>query len=83
MDLLEKGDSASIGKSFGAVEIVKASSDVNFPIPRELVKLIRSLLGSPGKTNSGLYVEGWMIKVNLSNPPVLESFIGLKEYKKL
>ncbi|XP_062073689.1 glycine cleavage system H protein, mitochondrial [Humulus lupulus] len=82
VDLPETGVSVSGGSSFGAVESVKASSDINSPISGEVVEVNSNLTGKPGLINTSPYEEGWMIKVKPSNPSELESLLGAKEYTK-
>ncbi|KAL4178495.1 hypothetical protein AMTRI_Chr13g82580 [Amborella trichopoda] len=82
VDLPETGVSVSKGSGFGAVESVKATSDVNSPISGEVVEVNTKLSGAPGLINSSPYEEGWMIKVKPSNPSELESLMGSKEYTK-
>ncbi|PHT39755.1 Glycine cleavage system H protein, mitochondrial [Capsicum baccatum] len=83
VDLPEAGTSVSHGSSFGAVESVKATSDINSPISGEIVEVNTKLTETPGLVNSSPYEDGWMIKVKPSNPSELESLMGAKEYTKL
>ncbi|XP_022931257.1 glycine cleavage system H protein, mitochondrial-like [Cucurbita moschata] len=82
VDLPESGAPVSQGKSFGAVESVKATSDINSPISGEIVEVNQQLKDSPGLINSSPYEGGWMIKVKPSNPAELDSLFGPKEYTK-
>ncbi|OAY29755.1 glycine cleavage system H protein, mitochondrial [Manihot esculenta] len=82
VDLPEVGGSATQGKSFGAVESVKATSDVNSPISGEIVEVNTKLSEIPGAINTSPYEDGWMIKVKPSNPSELKSLLGPKEYTK-
>ncbi|KAF5442094.1 hypothetical protein F2P56_037031 [Juglans regia] len=82
VELPEAGGSISQGGSFGAVESVKATSDVNSPISGEIVEVNTKLTESPGLINSKPYEDGWMIKVKPSNPSELEAMMGPKEYTK-
>ncbi|KAL3628865.1 NADP-dependent glutamate dehydrogenase [Castilleja foliolosa] len=82
VELPEAGKSVSQGSSFGAVESVKATSDVNSPISGEVIEFNTKLSDSPGLINSGPYEDGWMIKVKPSDPSELESLMGAKEYTK-
>ncbi|KAK6123524.1 hypothetical protein DH2020_042731 [Rehmannia glutinosa] len=82
VELPEEGKSVSQGNSFGAVESVKATSDINSPISGEVVEVNTKLSESPGLINSSPYEDGWMIKVKPSNPSELESLMGAKEYTK-
>ncbi|KAI3454462.1 hypothetical protein Pfo_011125 [Paulownia fortunei] len=82
VELPEAGKSVTQGSSFGAVESVKATSDVNSPISGEVVEVNTKLAESPGLINSSPYEDGWMIKVKPSNPSELESLMGPKEQYK-
>ncbi|XP_057976706.1 glycine cleavage system H protein 3, mitochondrial isoform X2 [Malania oleifera] len=82
VELPESGSPVSQGKSFGAVESVKATSDVNSPISGEVVDVNSKLAETPGLINSSPYEEGWMIKVKPSSPSELESLMGPQEYTK-
>lgn len=48
VELPEAGGSVSQGSSFGAVESVKATSDINSPISGEIVEVNTKLSESPG-----------------------------------
>ncbi|CAN4076035.1 unnamed protein product [Withania somnifera] len=83
VDLPEAGTAVSHGSSFGAVESVKATSDINSPISGKIVEVNTKLSETPGLVNSSPYEDGWMIKVKPSNPSELESLLGPKEYTKI
>ncbi|KAH6755292.1 Single hybrid motif superfamily protein [Perilla frutescens var. hirtella] len=82
VELPEKGKEVKQGSCFGAVESVKATSDVNSPISGEVVDVNTKLSESPGSINTSPYEEGWMIKVKPSNPSELGNLMGCKEYTK-
>lgn len=46
--LPEAGAAATQGSSFGAVEIVKATSDINSPVSGKVVEVNEELNSSPG-----------------------------------
>ncbi|KAL6175969.1 hypothetical protein ACLB2K_052607 [Fragaria x ananassa] len=82
VELPEPGTAVSQSSSFGNVESVKATSDVNSPISGEVVEVNPKLSETPGLINTSPYEDGWMIKVKPSNPSDLESLLGAKEYTK-
>lgn len=82
VELPEPGTSVSQSSSFGNVESVKATSDINSPISGEVVEVNPKLSETPGLINTSPYEDGWMIKVKPSNPSELESLLGHKEYTK-
>ncbi|KAL1829980.1 hypothetical protein DCAR_0209372 [Daucus carota subsp. sativus] len=82
VELPEPGAAVTQASGFGAVESVKATSDVNSPISGEVVEVNTKLTETPGLINSSPYADGWMIKVKPSNPSELESLMGPTEYTK-
>ncbi|KAJ0964347.1 hypothetical protein J5N97_029469 [Dioscorea zingiberensis] len=82
VELPESGTPVKKGGSFGAVESVKATSDVNSPISGEVVEVNTKLSETPGLINSSPYEDGWLIKVKPSSPSELDSLMGSKEYTK-
>ncbi|KAM0934536.1 putative glycine cleavage system H-protein/Simiate [Dioscorea sansibarensis] len=82
VELPESGTKVTKGGSFGAVESVKATSDVNSPISGEVVEVNTKLSAAPGLINSSPYEDGWMIKVQPSSVSELDSLMGSKEYTK-
>ncbi|RWV93740.1 hypothetical protein GW17_00043779 [Ensete ventricosum] len=83
VELPESGVAVAKGGSFGAVESVKATSDVNSPVSGEVIEVNPKLTETPGLINSSPYEDGWMIKVKPSDPSELNSLMGSKEYTKL
>ncbi|XP_061368626.1 glycine cleavage system H protein, mitochondrial-like isoform X1 [Gastrolobium bilobum] len=82
VDLPETGGKVSKDSGFGAVESVKATSDVISPISGEIVEVNSKLTETPGLINTSPYKDGWMIKIKPSNPSELDSLLGPKEYTK-
>ncbi|KAG9452247.1 hypothetical protein H6P81_005151 [Aristolochia fimbriata] len=82
VELPEAGGSVTKGSGFGAVESVKATSDVNSPVSGEIIEVNTKLTEVPGLINSSPYEDGWMIKVKPSSPSELDSLMGSKEYAK-
>ena len=61
------------GEALGAVESVKAVSDMYSPVGGKVVEVNDSLLDSPEKINDSPYGEGWIAKLEPSN---LEADLG-------
>ena len=68
---------------FGTVEAVKTVSDLFLPVTGEIIAFNESLEDEPEKVNSDPYGEGWMIKVQLSDPSELEDLLDVGAYKAL
>ena len=81
VELPDEGDPVTKGEAFGAVESVKASSEVFSPISGKVVELNEPLFDTPELLNEDPYDEGWMIKVELSNPSELDDLMDAEAYK--
>lgn len=82
VELPEVGANVSQGGSFGAVESVKATSDINSPVSGKVVEVNEELSSSPGLVNGSPYEKGWIIKVEISNPSELNSLMDSEQYSK-
>ena len=63
VELPEVGRTLEQGETFGAVESVKAASDVYAPVSGEVIEVNEALLDAPETVNSDPYGDGWMIKL--------------------
>ncbi|XFA99470.1 glycine cleavage system protein GcvH [Candidatus Izemoplasma sp. B36] len=81
VDIPEVGDSIEAGAEFGAVESVKAASDIYAPVTGEVIEMNEDLVGEPELVNEDAF-EAWFIKVKLENPEELEKLLSPEEYKK-
>ncbi|KAK4254687.1 hypothetical protein QN277_010031 [Acacia crassicarpa] len=82
VEMPEVGASVTQGQSFGAVESVKATSDVNSPVSGKVVEINEKLESSPALVNSSPYENGWMIKVEMSDSGELNKLMGSDQYSK-
>ena len=67
VELPEVGSTLEQGQTFGAVESVKAASDVYAPVGGEVIEINESLVDAPETVNSDPYAAGWMIKLRAGN----------------
>jgi len=82
VELPEVGAPVTQGGSFGAVESVKATSDINSPVSGTVVEVNEELSNSPGLVNASPYETGWIIKVEISNAEELKSLMDSEQYSK-
>ncbi|XP_078437329.1 single hybrid motif superfamily protein [Wolffia australiana] len=82
VELPEVGAQVSKGASFGAVESVKATSDVYTPVSGKVVEVNQELLQSPGLINGSPYENGWLIKLELSDSNEVNSLMDSDQYEK-
>ncbi|CAK8577387.1 unnamed protein product [Lathyrus sativus] len=82
VELPEVGAAVTQGDGFGAVESVKATSDVYSPVSGKVVQVNEELSSSPGLVNSSPYENGWIIKVELSDSGELNKLMDSEQYSK-
>ncbi len=82
MDLPAVGTKVSVGKSFGEVESVKATSDLYSPVNGEVVEVNTQLPNQLELLNSDPYGAGWIIKVKLSDNNGLDALVDYPTYQK-
>jgi len=64
LDLPAVGASLSAGQRFGAVESVKAASDLYAPVSGVVSEVNAILADSPERVNSSPYEDGWLVKLS-------------------
>ena len=67
VDMPEVGDEVSKGEEFGAVESVKAASDLYSPVSGRVIETNTELEDAPERLNVDPYAN-WIIKVEMSDP---------------
>lgn len=82
VDMSEVGDEVTAGEDFGAVESVKAASDLFSPVSGEVVEINEELEDSPEKINEDAY-STWIMKVKMSNPAEVDALLDAAAYEKL
>ena len=80
VDMPDEGDEVTAGEDFGAVESVKAASDLISPVSGEVVEINEALADSPELINTDPYAN-WIIKVKLTDPSEAESLMDAAAYK--
>ncbi len=79
VDMPEVDDEVSAGEEFGAVESVKAASDLMSPVTGVVVEVNEALEDEPERINADAY-ENWIIKVTISDKSELDNLMDAKAY---
>lgn len=82
VDLPEVGTSLEKEEVFGAVESVKAASDLIAPVSGEILEVNEDLIGEPELVNQDAY-SAWMLKVELSDLSELDGLLTPQAYQEL
>ena len=82
VDMPEVDDEVEAGEQFGAVESVKAASDLFSPVRGTVVEVNEALEDAPELINQDAF-ENWIIKVQLTDATELDNLMDAAAYKAL
>lgn len=81
VDMPETGDDVTAGDDFGAVESVKAASDLIAPVSGGVVEINEHLIDNPRLVNEDA-MANWIIKVEMTDPSELDNLMDEEAYKQ-
>ncbi len=82
VDMPEVDDEVTQGEEFGAVESVKAASDLISPVSGVVVEINEQLEDAPELLNEDAF-GNWIMKVKVSDPSELDSLMDAKAYEAI
>ena len=78
----EVDDELEKGEEFGAVESVKAASDLYSPVSGTVIEINEELEDAPELLNQDAFAN-WIMKVEMSDPSELESLMDAAAYEAM
>lgn len=82
VDMPEVDDEVTAGEEFGAVESVKAASDLFSPVSGTVVEINEALEDEPELINKDAFAN-WIMKVQLSDPSEVENLMDAAAYEAI
>lgn len=79
VDMPDLGDELEKGEDFGAIESVKAASDLIAPVSGEVVEVNEALSENPGLVNKDA-MANWIMAVEMSDPAELDDLMDEAAY---
>jgi glycine cleavage system H protein len=83
VDIYTIGQQLAAEAVFGSVEAVKTVNDLYLPVSGTILEKNPNLDSNPELVNKDPYGEGWMIKIELSDPFELEGLMDHEAYRAL
>jgi glycine cleavage system H protein len=83
VELPAVGTKVEAGKAFGVIESVKAVSELFAPASGTVVELNQLLADTPEHVASAPYGDGWLIKIELSNPSEIDALKDAAGYRAM
>ena len=81
-DMPEVDDEVEAGEEFGAIESVKAASDLFSPVSGTVVEVNEDLADNPRLINEDPETN-WIIKVEMSDPAQLDELLSPEQYAEV
>ncbi|KAI6047577.1 glycine cleavage H-protein-domain-containing protein [Pisolithus marmoratus] len=83
VELPAVGSKVGKGDQIGAIESVKAASDIYAPVSGEVLEVNERLNEEPGLLNRSPQHDGWLCKIKLANPSEMEGLLTAEGYKQV
>lgn len=83
IELPEIGTDIVAGQPYAEVESVKAVSDVYAPLSGSVLEINEEVVDAPELINESPFENGWLVKVQLSDPAELDDLMTAEEYEQL
>ena len=81
VDIDSVGETLTAGEKFGTLEAVKTVSDLFMPVSGKVISVNTLLETTPETVNKDPYGDGWMIRVQLTNPIELNGLMSASDYE--
>ncbi len=82
IDLPKVGTTFHKGEVFGAVESVKAASDLYLPVSGKVIEVNEALESSPELLNENPY-DSWILKIEILDTNELKTLLTDQQYKEI
>ncbi|KAJ1030396.1 hypothetical protein NDA16_001305 [Ustilago loliicola] len=83
IELPEAGAQVKKGDDIGAVESVKAASDIYAPVSGQIEAVNEKLNDEPSLLNKQPESDGWLCQIKLTNPADFEALLTAEAYQKI
>ena len=83
VDINTVGKSLEAEQIFGTIEAVKTVSDLFSPVAGTILEVNAALNNNPELVNTDPYGEGWMVKIEVSDPQALDALLDAPAFEQL
>jgi glycine cleavage system H protein len=83
VEMPDTGRSVAAGESFSEVESTKSVSDIYAPVTGSVSEVNAALESQPELLNSDPYGEGWICRIEISDPAELDGLMDAEAYRAL
>jgi glycine cleavage system H protein len=77
------GETLNKEETFGTIEAVKTVSDMFMPVKGKVLEFNEVLKDTPETLNKDPYGEGWVIKIEILDPPQINDLLDARAYRDI
>lgn len=81
VDLPEEGEEYERDEIFGSIESVEEMYNLIMPVSGTIVSVNEKVLDNVDLVNDDPYEEGWLVKIEMSNPAELDDLLPPEDYE--
>lgn len=81
VELPDEGEEFEKDDAFGVIESVKSVNDIYAPLSGRIIEVNDPVVDSPEIVNEDPYGEGWLVKIEISDPKELSELMSAKDYE--
>jgi glycine cleavage system H protein len=82
VDIPSVDEQVAAGEVFGYLEAVKTVADLYMPVSGKVLQANAALEQEPQLINQSPYENGWIVRIEMSNPDEISSLMSAEEYKQ-
>jgi len=83
VELPQVGDEVTQNEAFGSVESVKSVNDLYAPASGKVIEVNEELVDHPETINKDPYGDGWIVRIQLSDPAEVAGLLDAAAYRKM
>jgi glycine cleavage system H protein len=83
IELPDVGSDVTKDSSYAEIESVKAVSDIYAPLSGTILEVNDDAVDAPETLNESPYEDGWLIKIQLSEPGEIDDLLSVEEYEQI
>jgi glycine cleavage system H protein len=83
VDISSVGENVDQDDTFGTIEAVKTVSDLFMPVSGTIVEFNAALENDPELVNNDPYGDGWLVKVEMSDPGQFDRLLDSGAYANI
>ncbi len=83
VEIETEGENLDKEEVFGTIEAVKTVSDMFMPVSGKVIAVNEKLADTPEVVNKDPYGDGWMIRIEMTNPDEVNELLSAEQYAEV